>query len=233
MIGQLLEAAIAAVDAGRQSGGDRAPPPGAGGRGRDAARALPPRRGPSIARELEVIVDRPAARFAAWYEMFPRSAGTDPTRSATFSEAGGAAPRHRRDGIRRRLPDAHPPHRHAPSARARTTPSTAGPDDPGVPYAIGSAEGGHDAIEPGLGTLDDFRAFVARAGALGMEIALDVALQASPDHPWAQRAPGVVHHPSRRHHPLRREPAQEVPGYLPAQFRFSQAGGSSGSSCGE
>ena len=58
-----------------------------------------------------------------------------------------------------------------------------------MPYAIGSDEGGHDAIEPGLGTLDDFRAFVARAGALGMEVALDVAFQASPDHPWAKEHP--------------------------------------------
>ena len=65
----------------------------------------------------------------------------------------------------------------------------AGPDDPGVPYGIGSDEGGHDTIEPGLGTLDDFRAFVAHAGALGMEVALHVAFQASPDHPWAKEHP--------------------------------------------
>ena len=65
----------------------------------------------------------------------------------------------------------------------------AGEGDPGVPYAIGSPDGGHDAIEPSLGTLDDFRSFVAKADALGMEVALDVALQASPDHPWAKEHP--------------------------------------------
>src|SRR3954454_8231063 len=73
--------------------------------------------------------------------------------------------------------------------KGRNNTLNAGPDDPGVPYAIGSAEGGHDAIEPGLGTMEDFRAFVARADAVGMEGSLDVAFQASPDHPWAKEHP--------------------------------------------
>ena len=75
------------------------------------------------------------------------------------------------------------------TARAATTPSTPGPDDTGSPWAIGSTEGGHDAIHPDLGTMADFDAFVARAGELGLEVALDLALQAAPDHPWVTSHP--------------------------------------------
>ena len=96
---------------------------------------------------------------------------------------------------------------------------TPGPDDPGSPWAIGSKDGGHDAIHPDLGTFDDFDAFVARAGELGLEVALDLALQAAPDHPWVTDPPAVLHHARRRHHRLRREPAEEVPGHLPDQLR--------------
>jgi starch synthase (maltosyl-transferring) len=139
-------------------------------------------------RALEVIVDRPRARFAAWYELFPRSAGSDPTRGATFTEAAERLPAIADMGFDVvYLTPIHPIGRAFRKGRNNTL--DPGPDDPGVPYAIGSEEGGHDAIEPGLGTLDDFRAFVARAAALGMEVALDVALQASPDHPWAQEHP--------------------------------------------
>ena len=96
---------------------------------------------------------------------------------------------------------------------------TPGPDDPGSPWAIGSKDGGHDAIHPELGTFEDFDAFVARAGELGLEVALDLALQAAPDHPWVTDAPAVLHHARRRHDRLRREPAEEVPGHLPDQLR--------------
>ena len=75
------------------------------------------------------------------------------------------------------------------TARAATTPSTPGPDDTGSPWAIGSKDGGHDAIHPDLGTLEDFDAFVARASELGLEVALDLALQAAPDHPWVTSHP--------------------------------------------
>jgi starch synthase (maltosyl-transferring) len=148
-------------------------------------RARSRRGGTTYERELEVVVDRPAARFAAWYEMFPRSAGTDPTRSATFAEAGERLPAIAAMGFDVvYLTPIHPIGRAFRKGKNNTL--EAAPDDPGVPYGIGSEEGGHDAVEPGLGTLDDFRAFVARAASLGMEVALDFAAQASPDHPWAK-----------------------------------------------
>ena len=151
-------------------------------------RARSRRGGTLYARELEVVVDRLAARFAAWYEMFPRSAGTDPTRSATFAEAEVRLPAIADMGFDVvYLTPIHPIGRAFRKGKNNTL--EAGPEDPGVPYGIGSDEGGHDAIEPGLGTLEDFRAFVDRAEALGMEVALDVAFQASPDHPWAKEHP--------------------------------------------
>lgn len=138
--------------------------------------------------ELEVTVDRPIARFAAWYELFPRSSGTVEGQSATF------------DDVINRLPEIagmgfdvlyftpiHPigtTHR-----KGKNNTLNAAPGDPGVPYAIGSEEGGHDAIEPSLGTLEDFRRLVAQARDHGMETALDIAIQASPDHPWAKEHP--------------------------------------------
>ena len=146
------------------------------------------RGGTTYERELEVIVDRPAARFAAWYEMFPRSAGTEPGRGATLLEAAERLPAIAAMGFDVvYLTPIHPIGRAFRKGPNNTLES--GPDAPGVPYAIGSEEGGHDAIEPDLGTLDDFRAFVARAASHGMEVALDIAFQASPDHPW------VVAHP--------------------------------------
>jgi starch synthase (maltosyl-transferring) len=147
------------------------------------------RRGGTIYdRELEVVVDRPAARFAAWYEMFPRSAGTEPGRGATLGEAADRLPAIAAMGFDVvYLTPIHPIGRAFRKGRNNTLEAL--PDDPGVPYAIGSEEGGHDAIEPGLGTLDDFNAFVSRAESLGMEVALDIAFQASPDHPWAKEHP--------------------------------------------
>ena len=108
----------------------------------------------------------------------------------------------------------------------------AGRTTPACPTRIGSEEGGHDAIEPGLGTLEDFRAFVARAEALGMEVALDVAFQASPDHPWAKEHPEWFTIRPDGSDPLRGEPAEEVPGHLPASISTPPPGGSSGWSCG-
>jgi starch synthase (maltosyl-transferring) len=184
---EVLQAALAAVDGGgNQTATVRhllAPEVVA------AMRRARSRRGGTVyERELEIVVDRPAARFASWYEMFPRSAGTDPTRGATFSEACDRLPAIAEMGFDVvYLTPIHPIGRAFRKGKNNTL--GAGPDDPGVPYAIGSEEGGHDAIEPSLGDLDEFRAFRARAEAFGMEVALDVAFQASPDHPWARAHP--------------------------------------------
>jgi starch synthase (maltosyl-transferring) len=144
-------------------------------------------------RVLEVLVERERARFGAWYEMFPRSAGTDPSRSATFDEAAGLLPYVSSMGFDvLYLPPIHPI-----GSSFRKGPNNAltpQPGDPGSPWAIGSAEGGHTAIEPGLGTVDDFDRFVAAAARLGLEIALDIAFQASPDHPYVQEHPDWFRH---------------------------------------
>ncbi len=139
-------------------------------------------------RVLEVMVERVRARCGAWYEMFPRSAGTDPSRSATFEEAS-ARVRYVADlGFDvLYLPPIHPIGRSFRKGPNNTL--NAGPTDPGSPWAIGNERGGHTAIEPGLGTLDDFDRFVATARTLGLEIALDLAYQVSPDHPYVADHP--------------------------------------------
>jgi starch synthase (maltosyl-transferring) len=139
-------------------------------------------------RALEVFVDRKAAAFSAWYEMFPRSQGTVPGRGATFRDCIG-----RLDDIAAMgfdtiyLPPIHPIGEK--NRKGRNNSVQAQPGEPGSPYAIGSALGGHDAIHPELGTLDDFRAFVAACADRGMEVALDLALQCAPDHPWVKQHP--------------------------------------------
>jgi starch synthase (maltosyl-transferring) len=142
---------------------------------------------------LRVTVEPTRARFGAWYEMFPRSAGTDASRSATFEEAAARLPYVASMGFDvLYLPPIHPIGR---SFRKGPNNSlTPGPNDPGSPWAIGSDEGGHMAVEPGLGTLDDFDRFVEAAGHHGLEIALDIAYQASPDHPWVREHPEWFRH---------------------------------------
>jgi starch synthase (maltosyl-transferring) len=139
-------------------------------------------------RVLEVLVERELARCGAWYEMFPRSAGTNPSRSATFDEAT-ARVRYVADlGFDvLYLPPIHPIGRSFRKGPNNTL--QGGPNDPGSPWAIGNEAGGHMAIEPGLGTLDDFDRFVATARTLGLEIALDLAYQVSPDHPYVAEHP--------------------------------------------
>jgi starch synthase (maltosyl-transferring) len=152
-------------------------------------------RGPATRfdRVLVVVVERERARFGAWYEMFPRSAGTDPSRSATFDQAAGRLPYVASMGFDvLYLPPIHPIGR---SFRKGPNNSlTPGPDDPGSPWAIGSDEGGHMAVEPGLGTIDDFDRFVAAAKEHRIEIALDLAYQASPDHPYVREHPEWFRH---------------------------------------
>ncbi len=138
--------------------------------------------------------DRPKALFSSWYEFFPRSEGatkdakTGVVTSGTFTTAAK-----RLDAVAEMgfdiiyLPPIHPigeVNRKGPNNTLDP-----GPTDPGSPWAIGSKDGGHDAIHPDLGTFADFDAFVARAGELGLEVALDLALQAAPDHPWVTSNP--------------------------------------------
>ncbi len=144
-------------------------------------------------RVLSVVVERPRARFGAWYEFFPRSAGRDAARSATFAEAAERLPDISAMGFDViYLPPIHPIGRSF--RKGRNNALAAGPSDPGSPWAIGAAEGGHDAVEPGLGTLEDFEHFVGVARRFGLEVALDLALQASPDHPWVRQRPEWFHH---------------------------------------
>ncbi len=139
-----------------------------------------------------VMVDRVRARFAAWYEMFPRSAGTEAGKSATFKDVVRQLPRVQRMGFDvLYFTPIHPIG--STNRKGKNNTLNPGPDDPGVPYAIGSEIGGHDAIEPGLGSIDDFRELVRAIEDRGIEIALDIAFQASPDHPWAREHPEWFH----------------------------------------
>jgi starch synthase (maltosyl-transferring) len=144
-------------------------------------------------RVLRVVVDSTRARFSAWYEMFPRSSTPDPTRSGTFREAESRLPDIAAMGFDVvYLPPIHPIGRTHRKGRNNTL--IAEPGDPGSPWAIGAAEGGHTAVEPGLGTIADFERFVAVANRLGLEVALDIAFQASPDHPWVREHPEWFRH---------------------------------------
>ncbi|HWK45816.1 MAG TPA: alpha-1,4-glucan--maltose-1-phosphate maltosyltransferase [Stellaceae bacterium] len=138
--------------------------------------------------ELTVVVDRPAARFASWYEMFPRSQGTVPGRHATFLDCAARLPEIEAMGfdVVYFVP-IHPIGR--TNRKGPGNSLVAGPNDPGSPYAIGGAEGGHTALHPEFGTLDDFGTFLAAAHCHGMEVALDFAVQCSPDHPWLREHP--------------------------------------------
>jgi starch synthase (maltosyl-transferring) len=139
--------------------------------------------------EIEISVDRPNAQFSSWYELFPRSV-TDSAdhRHGTFKDVIAHLPYVHELGFDvLYLPPIHPigkTHR-----KGRNNSLTAIETDPGSVYAIGSQDGGHDAIHPELGTLDDFRALVAAANHFGLEIALDFAIQCSPDHPWIKAHP--------------------------------------------
>ena len=167
----------------------------------------------SLARPLEVDVERERARFGAWYELFPRSWGG-------FKGVEKVLPQLAELGFDvLYLPPVHPigttnrkGRNNALVGRSRAI--------PGSPWAIGGPEGGHDAIHPELGTLKDFDRLVAAARKHGLEIALDFAIQCSPDHPWLKAASGVVQPAAGRDAQVRREPAQALPGHLQRQLRL-------------
>ncbi|AVZ75391.1 alpha-1,4-glucan--maltose-1-phosphate maltosyltransferase [Streptomyces lunaelactis] len=167
----------------------------------DAAAALnrhPLRELVTASRPLPLLVERQRALYGSWYELFPRSEG------AVVREGAPPVPGTLRTAAERLpavaamgfdvvyLPPVHPigtTHRKGPDNSL-----SPGADDVGVPWAIGSPDGGHDALHPGLGTMEDFDHFVETAGALRMEVALDFALQCSPDHPWVTEHPEWFHH---------------------------------------
>ncbi|RMZ90723.1 hypothetical protein DV736_g2058, partial [Chaetothyriales sp. CBS 134916] len=137
---------------------------------------------------LQVKVDRQRAVFGNWYEMFPRSQGWEPGKPTGLRQAAERLPALRALGFHVvYLPPIHPigyTRRKGPNNSL-----TAGPEDPGCPWAIGNAAGGHTEVDPGLGTVADFDAFVAATAQEGLEVALDFALQCSPDHPWVKEHP--------------------------------------------
>ncbi len=140
-------------------------------------------------RHLPVQVDRVRARYASWYEIFPRSMSDDANRHGTFDDVIRKLPYVRDMGFDvLYFPPIHPIGRaHRKGKNNTLNPE---PGEPGVPYAIGGEEGGHKAVHPELGTLEDFRRLVAAAAEHGLEIALDFAIQVSPDHPYVKQHPG-------------------------------------------
>ncbi len=142
---------------------------------------------------VEVLVERERALFNAWYELFPRSWSTSPGAHGTLREVEeqlGYVADMGFDIVY--LPPVHPIGRSF--RKGPDNSEVAGPDDPGSPWAIGSDAGGHDAIHPELGSMDDLRSLVATAAANGIEVALDFALQCSPDHPWVTEHPEWFRH---------------------------------------
>lgn len=139
--------------------------------------------------EFLVRADRPAAAFAAWYELFPRSASGDPGRHGTFDDVVARLPAIRAMGFDvLYFPPHHPIGRTNRKGRNNSLKAEAG--EPGSPYAIGAQEGGHDAVHPELGGIEGFRRLVKACAAEGMEVAIDFAIQCSPDHPWLKQHPG-------------------------------------------
>ncbi len=139
-------------------------------------------------RELEVIVDRERARYGAWYEIFPRSEGTEESKGGTFKDCEARLPAIRDMGFDiLYLVPIHPIGKTNRKGRNNSLNAKAG--DPGSPWAIGSPYGGHDAVEPALGTLEEFDIFQQAVRNHGMEIALDFAINATPDHPYVTQHP--------------------------------------------
>ncbi|MGC2191849.1 MAG: maltotransferase domain-containing protein [Candidatus Dormiibacterota bacterium] len=173
---------------------------------------------PARSARLPVWVERPRALFGSWYELFPRSEGSDGHSSGTLVSA-----RSRLAGVAEMkfdvvyLPPIHPIGTTA--RRGRNNAAVAGPGEPGSPWAIGAAVGGHTSVHPDLGSLEDFRGFLRSAEELGLEVALDYTLQCSPDHPWVKEHPDWFEH--RRDGSIR--PAENPPKRYDDVFPFDFA----------
>ncbi|MEP7287034.1 MAG: maltotransferase domain-containing protein [Chloroflexota bacterium] len=157
------------------------------------AEKLQPREDAVVSDEYRLYVERKRALFGSWYELFPRSQTDAADRSGTFKEA-----EKRLDYVRDLgfdviyLPPIHPIGHTA--RKGKNNSLVAEPGDVGSPWAIGNENGGHDAIEPSLGTLNDFKSYVKTANKMGIEIALDFAINCSPDHPWVKQHPDWFYH---------------------------------------
>ena len=159
----------------------------------------PLRDGISPSQPQRFKVERPKSSFAAWYQFFPRSEGAtiDPNTGkiiqGTLKTSMAGLERAAAEGFDIvYLPPVFPIG--VTNRKGRNNTLVAGPDDPGSPFGIGSELGGHDTVDPLLGTMDDFKALCQRAHELGLEIALDFALQCSPDHPWVKAHPNWFRH---------------------------------------
>ncbi|MFE5807571.1 maltotransferase domain-containing protein [Streptomyces sp. NPDC056491] len=182
----------------------------------------------TASKPLPLLVERKRALFGSWYEMFPRSEGAvlepgEAPVSGTFRTAAERLPAIAAMGFDVvYLPPVHPigsTYRKGPNNTL-----SAGSWDPGVPWAIGSTEGGHDAVHPELGTMEDFDAFVGRARELGMEIALDFALQCSPDHPWVEKHPEWFRHRADGTIAYAENPPKKYQDIYPIHFDTDMAG---------
>jgi len=234
---ELLEgAALVNAAAGRASGpdaerlreagtilGDRRPEPERVEAALDPELAERMARWPDRTREADpgrvfaLDVNRERARYGAWYEMFPRSAGGSETRSGTFRDAEAELPRIAHLGFDVvYLPPIHPigtTHR-----KGRNNALAADSGDPGSPWAIGSEAGGHTAVHPELGSLEDFERFVEQARQHDLEVALDIAFQCSPDHPWVKEHPEWFRHRPDGTIKFAENPPKQYQDILPLEF---------------
>jgi starch synthase (maltosyl-transferring) len=190
-----------------------------------AMRRHPDRSAATRSAELPLMVDRERARFGAWYELFPRSQSPDPAapRATTFDEAAWRLPEIAALGfdVLYVLP-IHPIGRTNRKGRNNTLGSRA--EDVGSPYAIGSAQGGHDAVAPELGGLEAFERFRRAVEAEGMELAMDVAIQASPDHPWVSEHPEWFRHAPDGTIKYAENPPKKYQDIYPIEFGGADAG---------
>ena len=167
---------------------------------------------------MDLLVDRKRAAFSSWYELFPRSAAALSGLHGKFSDVEARLPYLAEMGFDvLYFPPIHPIGR--VNRKGTNNALRAKPGDVGSPWAIGAAEGGHKDILPQLGTFDDFDRLLNVARALGIEIAMDIAFQCAPDHPYVDPAPAMVQTSARRQRAIRRESSEEIPGHLSVRFR--------------
>ncbi len=180
-----------------------------------------------FATELTLVAERERARFSTWYELFPRSTAPRPGEHGTFRDVEARLPYVAGLGFDvLYFPPIHPIGR--VRRKGRNNALVAAPEDVGSPWAIGAEEGGHTAILPALGSLADFRRLVGKAKEHGLEIALDIAFQCAPDHPWVREHPDWFRWRPDGTRAVRGEPAEEVPGHLSRSTSRPTTGARSG-----